>query len=98
MGVQKARERLGTARPRFIWEIPGLGDILVTGVTAADAVFRGVGLKRNVRPLEPAQQFVLAPAQAFAAAVEGGVAGLSLKNAIESGAQLGGALGLGASF
>src|SRR5208282_4707940 len=60
------------------------------GDEGADVVFGGVGVEGDFRPLEHAQEFALAREQAFEDAVERGVAGPSLEDAVEAGAQFGG--------
>ncbi len=60
------------------------------GDEGADVVFGGVGVEGDFRPLEHAQEFALSGEQAFEDAVERGVAGSSLEDAVEAGAQFGG--------
>ncbi len=65
------------------------------GDAGAGVVIGGVGVEGDFRPLEHAQEFALSGEQPFEDAVAGCVAGSSLEDAVEAGAQLVGSLRIG---
>jgi len=60
---------------------------LALGDEGADVVFGSVGVERDFRPLEHAQEFVLAPEQAFQQTIERRIAGSAIEDAVELRAQ-----------
>src|SRR5271165_2923811 len=93
------RARLGEAEHDVASAAAFFGDgsagDFALGDAGPDVVFGGVGVESDFRPLEHAQEFALSGEQAFEDAVEGGVAGSSLEDALEPGAQFGGSLRIG---
>ena len=65
---------------------------LALGDLAADGVFGAVGVQRNFRPVESHQQLGFVGMDPREQSIEGGKTGLSLEDAVETGAQGGSAL------
>ena len=82
--------------PSFSLTVPP--EILRLVTKARMSFSEALVLSRDVRPLEDAQEFVLAPEQAFQQMVESRVAGPALEDAVEAGAQLRGAFEAWASL